>query len=111
MDYAERFQQLDAWLARYQSVWRATPFTQHELSWEQDWPELAAWLRSRSLADAEQAHTQLHTLDAPAPFRELCQQAEALSQVPDWSAELRQEWPDLLERHIPGRWPGRAGSR
>lgn len=103
MDYAERFQQLDAWLARYQSVWRATPFTQHKLAWEQDWPELAAWLRSRSLAEAEQAHTQLQTLDAPAPFRELCQQADALSQVPDWSENATQRWPETLERHVPGR--------
>ncbi|MFO7706189.1 MAG: methyltransferase, partial [Halopseudomonas sp.] len=103
MDYAERFQQLDAWLARYQSVWRASPFTQHQLPWEQDWPELAAWLRSRSLAQAEQAHTQLYALDAPEPFRQLCQQAEALNQVPDWSTEPPQSWPEQLERHIPGR--------
>ncbi|WP_028615179.1 methyltransferase [Halopseudomonas pelagia] len=103
MDYAERFQQLDAWLARYQSVWRATPFTQHKLPWEQDWPELATWLRSRSLAEAEQAHTQLQALHAPQPFRELSLQAEALSQIPDWSVAPVQSWPELLERHIPGR--------
>lgn len=104
MDYAERFQQLDAWLARYQSVWRASPFTQHQLPWEQDWPELAVWLRSRSLAQAEQAHTQLASLNAPAPFAELLSDSQALSAVPDWyGAAPTQVWPELLERHIPGR--------
>ncbi|PCD00075.1 methyltransferase [Halopseudomonas pelagia] len=103
MDYVERFQQLDAWLVQHQSVWRATPFTQLKLSWEQEWPELAAWLRSRSLSEAEQAHTQLQALDAPDPFRHLCEQAGILSQVPDWSAEPTRSWPELLERHIPGR--------
>lgn len=103
MDYAERFQQLDAWLTRYQSVWRATPFTKHKLPWEHDWPELATWLRSRSLAEAEQAHIQLRTLEAPEPFPQLCQQADALTQVPDWSVEATRGWPELLERHIPGR--------
>ncbi len=103
MDYAERFQQLDAWLVRYQCVWRATPFTQHQLAWEQDWPELAGWLRTRSLAEAEQAHTRLSSLNAPAPFAELLSASQALSDVPDWSQEAAQSWPDMLERHIPGR--------
>lgn len=103
MDYAARFQQLDAWLTLHQSVWRATPFTLHELPWEQDWPELAAWLRSRSLVDAEQSHNQLLALQAPEPFRALSQHAAALSQVADWCAEPEQNWPERLERHIPGR--------
>lgn len=104
MDYAERFQQLDAWLARYQPVWRASPFTRHKLPWEQDWPELAAWLRSRSLAQAEQAHTQLAALHAPAPFAELLSESLALSAVPDWSdAAADPLWPEQLGRHIPGR--------
>ena len=103
MDHAERFQQLDAWLARYQAVWRATPFTEHKLTWEQDWPELAGWLRARSLVDAEQGHTRLSSLTAPAPFAELLSTAQALSEVPDWCQEVPQTWPDRLERHIPGR--------
>ena len=103
MDFAERFEQLDAWLVHHQAVWRATPFTQHQLPWEQDWPELAAWLRSRSLAQAEQAHTELSSLAAPAPFAELLAQSQLLCVMPDWSVASTQAWPEMLERHIPGR--------
>tara|TARA_R110002020_G_scaffold406379_2_gene616573 strand:- start:39940 stop:41163 length:1224 start_codon:yes stop_codon:yes gene_type:complete len=103
MDHAERFEQLDAWLLRHQAVWRATPFTQHQLPWERDWPELATWLRSRSLAQAEQAHTELSCLAAPAPFAELLAQSQSLCAMPDWSVASTQAWPEMLERHIPGR--------
>lgn len=103
MNFAERFQQLDAWLVEHQQLWRAKPFTEHQCSWESQWPELAAWLRRRSLDQAEQAHTQLHLLDAPAPFGELARVGIALTQVPDWSLEPRDEFPEPLYRHIPGR--------
>lgn len=103
MNFAERFQQLDAWLVEHQQLWRAKPFTEHQCSWENQWPELAAWLRRRSLEQAEQAHTQLHLLGAPAPFGEISRAANALTRLPDWSSERHHEFPEPLYRHIPGR--------
>ncbi|MFN3580393.1 MAG: methyltransferase [Pseudomonas sp.] len=102
MDLANRFEQLDAWLARYQSVWRAKPFVEPLLGWEAQWPELAEWLRGRTLEQAERAHTQLHSLQAPAPFAELLAEAQQLVELPDWS-QLPPTLPEILGRHMPGR--------
>lgn len=103
MNLAERFQHLDAWLARHQQLWRVKPFTQHQCAWEGQWPELATWLRSRTLEQAEQAHNQPHLLDAPAPFGELARASLAFSDVPDWSCSSITPFPEPLYRHIPGR--------
>lgn len=103
MNYLQRFQQLDAWLNQHQAVWRARPFTHLHLPWEQQWPELAAFLRGRSIEQAEQSHNQPHLLNAPAPFAELAAQSLALSQVEDWSREPPRQLPELLTRHVPGR--------
>lgn len=103
MNFTERFQQLDAWLAEHQRLWRAKPFTQHECGWESLWPELATWLRTRTLEQAEQAHNEPHLLEAPAPFGELAQMAIALTQLPDWTTGSEGSFPEPLQRHIPGR--------
>ncbi|WP_339848013.1 methyltransferase [uncultured Halopseudomonas sp.] len=103
MNFAERFQQLDAWLAAHQKLWRAKPFIEHQCTWENQWPELATWLRKRSLEQAEQAHTQPHLIHAPAPFGELARTAIAFTQVPDWSSQSCDVFPEPLQRHIPGR--------
>ncbi|SDT89819.1 methyltransferase [Halopseudomonas salegens] len=103
MEWQDRFQALDTWLAQYQAVWREKPFTRLECDWEADYPELAQWLRQRSLADAEAVHTSLALPDAPAPLPELLATAARLSAVPDWSPVPGDTWPELLERHIPGR--------
>ncbi|TVP91405.1 MAG: methyltransferase [Pseudomonadaceae bacterium] len=102
-DWQARFQALDSWLSQYQTVWREKPFTRLHCNWEADYPELAQWLRQRSLADAETAHNSLALLDAPAPLPELLTTAEQLSAVPDWSLAQAQTYPEQLERHIPGR--------
>ena len=76
MELLERFNLLTDWLQRHEMLWRQRPFTQLHLSWEQDWPALAQWLRQRSLADAEAAQLQPALLtDAPAPFGELAAEA------------------------------------
>ena len=103
MDWQERFQALDAWLLQHQALWREKPFTRLRCHWEADYPELARWLRQRSLADAEAAHTSLVLPDAPAPLPGLLATARQLSAVPDWSGAPTQAYPELLERHIPGR--------
>ncbi len=77
----ERFHALDAFLAAHVDLWRPKPFTQLSLPWEAQYPELATWLRARTLADAEAVHNSLLDLDAPAPFPVLARQAHALSAV------------------------------
>ena len=67
-DVEARFQALDAFLSEHQGLWRPRPFTHRQLPWESQHPELAQWLRRRSLADAESRHNQPHELPAPAPY-------------------------------------------
>ena len=102
-DYAARFSQLDAWLHEHQALWQAKPFTALQLPWEADMPELAAWLRSRTLEQAEAAHNHPQLLDAPEPFATLARQSTALTGLPDLSAAGQGELPERLTRHIPGR--------
>jgi hypothetical protein len=75
----ERFLRLDDFLLQHQPLWRPRPFTHLRLAWESDHPELALWLRSRSLEDAEAAHNHPAALQAPAPFPQLAALATALS--------------------------------
>ncbi len=92
----EHFRQLDEFLLQHQALWRPRPFTHLHLAWEAELPELAFWLRGRSLDDAEAAHNQPAQLLAPAPFPQLAAQATALSRMdelptsPTPSAEARQ---------------------
>lgn len=103
VDYAARFAELDAWLLQHQALWRPRPFTTPVLPWEADHPELARWLRGRTLEQAEAAHNQPLLLDAPEPFARLAAQARALSCLPVWQTSPAEGLPDLLSRHIPGR--------
>jgi hypothetical protein len=75
--WLQRFAALDAFLLQHQPLWRPRPFSELVLGWEAQWPDLAAWLRSRSLADAE----QLDMSGAPAPYPQLASAAAALSTV------------------------------
>lgn len=77
----ERFFALDAFLLAQQGVWREKPFIQQSLDWQADYPELATWLRQRSLADAENSHLDPSTLSAPQPFVAWAEQAEQLSRL------------------------------
>src|SRR5690606_28717604 len=118
MDHAARFAELDAWLLQHQALWRPRPFTTPVLSWEADHPELARWLRGRTLEQAEATHNQPQLLEgAPKPFAELAQRALELSQLPQYppatapapglsstrSTTAQQHTAELLSRHSPGR--------
>ncbi|SDS47913.1 Methyltransferase domain-containing protein [Halopseudomonas sabulinigri] len=103
MSLAAHFAELDQWLQQHQALWRAKPFTQPSLAWEADWPELAHWLRQRTLAEAEAAHHSPQQLQAPEPFAALAADSLRLSQLPRWQAELAEHLPEPLYRHIPGR--------
>nr|WP_256835278.1 methyltransferase [Pseudomonas oleovorans] len=78
-DLLARFQALDSFLLQHQALWRPRPFHYLQLPWESELPELAAWLRSRSLEQAEASDNSPFALSAPAPFPELAHRAQALS--------------------------------
>ncbi len=103
MSFTAHFAELDRWLHQHQALWRAKPFTELQLPWEADSPELAHWLRQRTLAEAEAAHHRPQHLQAPEPFASLADDALRLSQLPRWQAESAEHLPEPLYRHIPGR--------
>ncbi len=90
---SERFVALDAFLLEQQSIWREKPFVQRQLNWEADFPELAGWLRARSLADAEDSHVDPCSIPAPQPFAAWAQQAQQLSRVGSFSHARLSERP------------------
>ena len=75
------FGALDSFLFAHQALWRPKPFTHLHLPWETKYPELAHWLRHRTLEQAEAAHNHPEQLDAPFPFTQLAAEAVALSDV------------------------------
>ncbi len=102
-DVEARFRALDAFLIEHQGLWRPQPFTQRQLPWENEYPELAQWLRQRSLADAEANHNQPHGLLAPAPFPQLASQALQLSTVDKLPTQPLQPAAHRLKVDVPGR--------
>ncbi|ONH54334.1 Methyltransferase domain-containing protein [Pseudomonas cedrina] len=102
-DVEARFQALDAFLIEHQGLWKPRPFTHRHLPWETEHPDLAAWLRQRSLADAETSHNQPHDLPAPAPFPQLAAQARQLSAVDKLPTQPLAPARHRLNVDVPGR--------
>lgn len=102
-DAEARFQALDAFLIEHQGLWKPRPFTHRQLPWETEHPDLAQWLRQRSLADAETSHNQPHDLLAPAPFPQLAAQARQLSAVDKLPAQPLAPARHRLNVDVPGR--------
>ena len=98
-----RFNALDTFLSQHQALWRPRPFTQRQLPWETEHPELAAWLRQRTLEDAENSHNHPEQLDAPAPFPALAAQAIALSAVGELPVQAIAPAAHRLNVDVPGR--------
>jgi hypothetical protein len=98
-----RFTALDAFLTEHQALWKPRPFTHLQLPWETSYPELAAWLRGRSLEDAETAHNEPALLDAPEPFASLATVAVALSAVDELPAHTLEAAGHRLNVDVPGR--------
>lgn len=98
-----RFRALDDFLLAHQNLWRPRPFTHWQLPWEPEHPELAAWLRGRSLAEAEAAHNHPEQLTAPAPFPALAAESVALSQVGDLPKTSLDSVSTRMSVDVPGR--------
>ena len=99
----ERFHALDRFLIEHQSLWRPRPFVIRPLPWENDHPELAAWLRARSLGDAEAAHNRPTDLAAPAPFPQLAAHASQLAQIEELPAGHQPLADHRQSVDVPGR--------
>ena len=102
-DVEARFQELDAFLTEHQGLWRPRPFTQLQLPWETEHPELSRWLRQRSLAEAEASHNQPHDLPAPAPFPQLAARALRLGAVDKLPTHTLEPARHRLNVDVPGR--------
>ncbi|MDD1137072.1 SAM-dependent methyltransferase [Pseudomonas sp. TNT2022 ID233] len=99
-----RFTALDSFLTAHQALWKPRPFTHLQLPWEASYPELALWLRGRSLDDAENAHNQpAELLDAPEPFASLAALSLELSSVGELPAYSLEAAGHRLNVDVPGR--------
>ncbi|WP_367255564.1 methyltransferase [Pseudomonas sp. stari2] len=99
-----RFTALDTFLTAHQALWKPRPFTHLQLPWEASHPELASWLRERSLEDAENAHNQpAELLDAPEPFAALAALSLELSSVGELPAHSLEAAGHRLNVDVPGR--------
>jgi hypothetical protein len=103
-DLLARFTALDAFLIEHQALWKPRPFTHLSLAWETSYPELALWLRGRSLEDAENAHNQPADLvDAPEPFASLAALSAELSVVGELPEHALEAAGHRLNVDVPGR--------
>ncbi|MBX8469143.1 SAM-dependent methyltransferase [Pseudomonas sp. RIT778] len=99
-----RFTALDSFLTAHQALWKPRPFTHLQLPWEASYPELASWLRGRSLEDAENAHNQpAELLNAPEPFASLAALSLELSSVGELPAHSLETAGHRLNVDVPGR--------
>ncbi|MBT2341780.1 MULTISPECIES: methyltransferase [Pseudomonas] len=99
-----RFTALDAFLTAHQALWKPRLFTHLQLPWETSYPDLAQWLRQRSLEAAEHDHHQPWLIaDAPDPFPELAATSRALSAIGQLAAKALQAPAHRLNVDVPGR--------
>ncbi|RDL24923.1 methyltransferase [Pseudomonas jessenii] len=99
-----RFTALDTFLTAHQALWKPRPFTHLQLPWEASYPELASWLRGRSLQDAENAHNNPANLaDAPEPFASLAALSAELSAVGELPGHALETAGHRLNVDVPGR--------
>ncbi|MVV48598.1 methyltransferase [Pseudomonas sp. PB120] len=98
-----RFEALDAFLTEHQALWKPRPFTHRQLPWEASHPELALWLRGRSLDEAESAHNQPSLLDAPEPFASLAALSLELGLVGELPLHALEAAGHRLNVDVPGR--------
>ncbi|MCB9644411.1 MAG: methyltransferase [Myxococcales bacterium] len=101
----DAFQRIDEILLRYRWLWTHQPFMHKVLPWEEDKPEMAAFLRSLSLEQSHALETDTTQIEeALRPFLEDIAEVSALSQ-------LTQQMPAYSEPSISphAKWdiPGR----
>jgi len=80
-----RLGRLGAFLEAHESLWRPRPFAVLRCPWEDPYPELAGWLRERTL-DESIALDRMETSDFPEPLGAWARRASELSDLPAWEA-------------------------
>jgi len=102
-DLTERFENLTAFLLRYQPLWSGRPFMEDEVGWESLYPALSRWLRGLDSVQVERHELSPHlTADCPAFLQELAHQSASLGTMPQLPA-IPLSAPAWQSRHIPGR--------
>lgn len=100
----QRFEELNRFLEAHQALWRPRPFVHLALPWEAEHPQLARWLRQRSLADAEADHLEpQRLLDAPEPFAALARRSAELITIGRLPTRALPARTARAETEIPGR--------
>ncbi|NWE25735.1 methyltransferase [Pseudomonas gingeri] len=102
-DLHTRFKALDTFLSAHQHLWRPRPFTHLHLPWENQHPQLATWLRQRSLDDAETSHNHPEQLAAPAPFPALAAESRTLGAIGTLGETALPPASHRLNVDVPGR--------
>lgn len=109
-DWADRWQQLDAWLYQHQALWHSQPFSTPEPEWANHHPALAAWLEQRDDTSCQQYEQQPDALIEPLSrwLPSLAQRQALLAapvmEGPDCSL------PESLAKAMPGRKRQQAGA-
>lgn len=98
-----RFEALNAFLVEHHGLWRPRPFTSLVLPWEAEHPDLARWLRGRSLEQAEAAHNYPEHLEAPGIFAVLVSCSASLSHVGELPFIPLPAAASRLNVDVPGR--------
>ena len=73
------------------------------MPWEAEFPQLAGWLRARSLEHAEQFQLMPEQVMAPAPFQQWTDELVPLTAVGRFPVGLARELPVRMSAGVPGR--------
>lgn len=104
ISFSAQFSALEQLLRKQSLLWQQQPFTNLQLAWEAELPQLAAWLRAQSLEHAEQFQLEPWLLtQAPPPFADLAHQAQHLTRLAPLGRYANKPIPEVLLRGIPGR--------
>jgi hypothetical protein len=98
-----RFAALDAFLVEHQGLWRPRPFTGLVMPWEADHPDLARWLRGRTLEQADAAHNFPEQLEAPGIFSSLASRTLSLGNLGKLPSATLPAAARRLNVDVPGR--------
>ena len=102
-----RFDALTALLLGHRPLWETRPFVEIRPDWENEYPDLARWLRERSHEEIDQIEEDVHVLEglgAPAQFLEWHKKCAALTKLesfPSSSSAILQD--PALGHAIPAR--------
>lgn len=105
---AARLAILGRFLGAHQPLWAERTFPHGSASWEQDHPDVAAWLHAASpelLARCESAPHALAAAGAPSTLLRWADQARDLTRVPSLAERDSADaaLPEALRWHVPGR--------